>query len=282
MITDKEQFEELCAAYALGALDIEEEALLNEALSTGDDEYQKIFRESIGISYLIHSGIQRAVPSPDVKYSLLQKIRHKNLSALTLFLKHAAHSLGFGNPKFGFTVSLLLLVVIGEISLFSYFTYQDAKFLEKKAALYENQIAAQQTHLQTLTTDLEQTKEILAVLQSPKIEMVYLNGQEINPSGYGKIIWDPVHKIAILHVSRLPKAPMDKDYQLWFLDKDQRAVSAGIFNVRTDNENFFKVSEIPVPDKKEISAFAVTIESKGGVLQPTGTKFLVGIPPSMN
>ena len=284
MATDKEQFEELCAAYALGALDKEEEALFDEALKSGNEEYQKIFRESIGVSYFINGGIKRVTPSPEVKVSLLRKIKRssKRPFSFSLFFEQAALSLGFGSPRFGFVVALLLVVVVGEVATYSYMLYTDLNVSERQISLYESRIEEQQVRLTALTNDLQQKEEILNVLQSPKIEMAIMNGLEINPSGYGKIIWDPVRKIAILQISKLPKAPADKDYQLWFLDKNKTPVSAGVFSVSTENENYFKVSEIPVPDKKEITAFAVTIEPKGGLPQPTGAMFLAGAPSSIN
>jgi len=284
MATDKEQFEELCAAYALGALDKEEEALFDDALKNGGDEYRKIFRESIGVSYLINGGIEKVTPSPQVKTSLLReiKLRTKTPFSFSLLFEQTALSLGFGSPRFGLVVSFLLLIVIGEVATYSYLLYRDLGTSERQLSFYESRIVEQQQRLVALTTTLAQKEEVLNVLQSPKIEMVIMNGLEINPSGYGKIIWDPIRKIAILQISKLPKAPTDKDYQLWFLDKNKKPFSAGVFTVSTENENYFKVSEIPVPDKKDITAFAVTIEPKGGVPQPTGAMFLAGSPSSNN
>ncbi len=284
MITEKEQFEELCAAFALGALDKEEEALFDEALRNRSDEFQKIFRESIGVSYLINGGIERITPSPEIKSSLLRKIkrRRKTSFPVSLLFERTAHAIGFGKPRFGFAVSLLLLIVIGEVSTYSYILFHELDSAEKQNTIYESRVAEQQLRLTALTSELEQKSEILNILQSPNIEMVIMNGLEINPSGYGKVIWDPVRKIAILQISLLPKTSEDKDYQLWFLDKDNNPISAGVFTISVENENYFKVSAIPVPDKKDITAFAVTIEPKGGVSQPTGTMFLSGSPSSHN
>jgi len=53
---------------------------------------------------------------------------------------------------------------------------------------------------------------------------------------------------------------------LWYLEKDKKPVSVGVFSMTTENANYFKVSTISVPDKKEITAFEVTIELKGAYL----------------
>ena len=285
MIPEKEQFEEMCAAYALGALDPEEQAIFDEALSSGGEEFNKIFRESVGVSYFINSGAKRVAPLPIVKSKLLRKIQEKNPSSFSpaIAFERLALALGFGSPRFGFVVALLMVVVAAEIGIYAYLINTELDQSELQLAAVESLLSEQQQRLIALTSDLQMKEEVLNVLQSPKIEMVIMNGQEANPAGYGKIIWDPVRKLAILQVSKLPAVPTDKDYQLWYLDKQKKPVSAGVFTVAEQNEQFFRVSTIPIPDsKKDISAFAVTIEPKGGVPQPTGAMYLMGTPSIPN
>ena len=138
-------------------------------------------------------------------------------------------------------------------------------------------IISQQKHITLLKTELERKDAILKVLQSRRIDVVTMDGLTVNPVGYGKIIWDPDKKIAILQVSRLPAVPKDKDYQLWVI-KGQKPISAGVFAVvdQQEEENFFKVQSLEVGDRSEVRAFAVTLEPKGGVPQPTGEMYLLG------
>ncbi|MEW5798858.1 MAG: anti-sigma factor [Bacteroidota bacterium] len=281
MIPEKEQFEELCSAYALGALEEEERSLFEEGLKNGGDEYRKIFEESVGVSYLLNTSVKKVAPSPLVKARLLKKIHKKDKQSFSfpLSFEQIALSLGFGNPRYGFIISLLMLIVVAEIGTYAYLMYEDAEQRENQLAAYETKLMDQQRRFVALQTELQQKEAILNVLQSPKIEMVLMSGQQVNPAGYGKIIWDPARKVAVLHVSKLPAVPSDKDYQLWYLDKNKKPVSAGVFAVTAGDENYFKVSEVPLPDsKKDISAFAITIESKGGVPQPTGAMYLLGTP----
>jgi len=155
--------------------DKEQEALFDDALRNAGEEYQKIFRESIGVSYLINSGIQSVSPSPDVKASLLRKIKRSSKNSFSLFFEQAALALGFGSPKFGFVVSLLLLIVVGEVTTYSFLVHKDFGTSERQISLYESKIAEQQLRLAALTTDLQQKEEMINVLQSPTIEMVILN-----------------------------------------------------------------------------------------------------------
>ena len=118
---------------------------------------------------------------------------------------------------------------------------------------------------------------LLDVIRSNKMEVVVMNGLEADPSGYGKIIWDPVNKKAILHISNLPKQPSNKDYQLWVI-RDKKPVDAGLFQV-SDNRSggqLYKIDNLVESNRSRINAFAVTLEPKGGVPQPTGKMYLLG------
>ncbi|MEW6062393.1 MAG: anti-sigma factor, partial [Bacteroidota bacterium] len=62
-------------------------------------------------------------------------------------------------------------------------------------------------------------------------------------------------------------------------NKEKKPVSAGVFSVTNNQEQYFKIVELPIPEHTDkITAFAVTLEPKGGVPQPTGAMYLLGTP----
>ena len=128
-----------------------------------------------------------------------------------------------------------------------------------------------------LKNDLTRNEELLGVLQARRVDIVIMNGLEVNPEGFGKIIWDSERKVALLQISNLPIVPRDKDYQLWII-KEEKPVSAGVFAVRTKKDNFFRIDPLVETDPGHIKAFAVTMEPRGGVAQPTGEMYLRGSP----
>jgi hypothetical protein len=138
-------------------------------------------------------------------------------------------------------------------------------------------IATQQGQITKLVDEIEKKDAILKVLASRRIEIVGMEGLVVNPVGYGSIIWDPDKKVAILHVSNLPPVPKGKEYQLWVI-KDQKPVSAGVFAVNDarESESYFQIRPLDVAARKDVDAFAVTLEPKGGVPQPTGEMYLLG------
>lgn len=267
----------MCAAYALGALEPEEQALFDEALSNGGEEYQKIFRESIGVSYFINTGVKKIAPSPLVKAKLLKKIQRGNRStfSFSVIFEQLALTLGFGMPRFGLIVSLLLLVVVVEVGTYAYLLNHDIETMELQLSWYEYRLGDQLRRAKS--SGIEESHEAFEILHSPSMEIITLRGQDINPQGYGKIILDAANNKAVMQAANLPVLTSEHDYQLWYFDGANNAVNAGVFTITEQDHRALKFLDIPLPDvKKQISAFAVTLEPKGGSLEPTGPTYLQG------
>ncbi|MBI3578699.1 MAG: anti-sigma factor [Ignavibacteriales bacterium] len=166
-------------------------------------------------------------------------------------------------------------------SWYGYATTFAAILIIAALGLYTNDliktIGKQNAQIVALQDEVQRRGEVLKILQSQRIDMVLMNGLEVNPAGYGKIIWDPVKKTAIFQVANLPVVPQGKDYQLWII-KNKKPVSAGVFAVTSEKEggSYFKVMSLEVNERKDFDAFAVTLEPKGGVPQPTGAMYLLG------
>jgi anti-sigma-K factor RskA len=138
-------------------------------------------------------------------------------------------------------------------------------------------IQEQESRIATLKAEMVRQQELLALLKSPQVTIVVMNGLEASPQGHGKILWDAMRQKALLYVTNLPPPPGDKDYQLWQI-VNNKPISAGVFNVSAEGAGFFNVEPVGVADFKTINAFAVTLEPKGGVPQPTGQMYLLGKP----
>jgi hypothetical protein len=168
-------------------------------------------------------------------------------------------------PWFGYAMALVIVVILAAMGW-----YMNSLI---------TRLDEQEQRIIALTHEVQVKEELLKVLQAPRLDMVIMNGLEPSPAGYGKIIWDPEKKVAIFHVANLPETPADKDYQLWVI-KDNQPVSAGVFSVQEekDVESYFKILQLDVAERKDINAFAVTLEPKGGLPQPSGPMYLLGSP----
>lgn len=105
------------------------------------------------------------------------------------------------------------------------------------------------------------------------LKLIDLRGLEPSPAATGRIHLIPTERTAVFFGFDLPQSPAGRDYQLWVI-RDGQPVDAGIFNPAADGRAVALVKA--VPDIDHINAFAVTLEPKGGVPQPTGQMYLLG------
>lgn len=114
----------------------------------------------------------------------------------------------------------------------------------------------------------------MAALGAADTRTIALAGQEIAPRASAKVFLEPNRRRAVVFFHDLPENPGDKSYQLWIIRADQpEPMSAGIFDVTRSGAASIAIENLPIAT--EIKALAVTLEPKGGVKQPTNTKFYV-------
>lgn len=115
--------------------------------------------------------------------------------------------------------------------------------------------------------------ESLAIIASPGARSIQLAGLEPAPQASGNTFVNPQRGKAIFYAFDLPALAADKTYQLWWIE-DGKPVSAGTFDV--DERGAASVQVERLAPTGIIQAWAVTIEPKGGVPQPTGAMVLKG------
>ncbi len=266
---DQEKFRELCNSYFLDDITSSELDELNSALNSGDAELLEIFRTTKILFEHLPLTSEMSFPSAAVKERIMRQISSENSyqkpEEENQFTKLIS-IFGFNNPKFAFGFSIILI-----LGLF---------LLGYNLLSLKDTVESQKTEIVQLKTELEKKQELLAVLESKQIEIVIMNGLKVNPAGYGKVIWSPDNRSAILQISNLPAVPKDKDYELWVI-KDDVPINSGVFSFEDKNQpNFFKITNLAEGDKSKINAFAITLEPKGGVPKPTGDMYLLGSPNS--
>ena len=135
-------------------------------------------------------------------------------------------------------------------------------------------------HIVELTGRLERQASLLRVLQAREVEIVTLEAFEVNPRGYGKIIWDVESRTAVLQVANLPVAA-GGSYQLWIFPEEGAPLSAGVFAVNDpERDTFFRLAEFTPIAPQAIRGFVITLETQGGAPQPSDARYLGGRGPS--
>jgi len=278
MTDHEEKYLEFVAAYVLGALDGEDLTDFETHLKSGCAICAAEIAASTEIAALIPRALPQTSPPHALKERVMQAVRLSAQASAQVDARSQRYLDRAMPPParrsllmWGLAIGVTIMIVVFSLSYNSLLNTLN----EKNQAIF-----TQQSTITALNDELQRKTEILKVLQSRRIDIVTMDGQQVNPIGYGKIIWDPEKRIAILQVSHLPKVPKDKDYQLWVIKKSEptKPVSAGVFAVEneTETENYFKVQPLEIVDRSEIGAFAITLEPKGGLPAPTGAMYLVG------
>jgi hypothetical protein len=259
---DKEKFIELCSLYFLNSLDESELSEFNKALESGNEEFREIYLGFQNTALHLPLSAEQVDPPAYIKSKLLNAIKPAESDKSYNVLDKIIELFGLTSPKIAFAVSIMLL--IGVVSLV-YVSYQK-----------DQTITSQNKLIVRLKDEAQKNNEILKVLSAKKINIIIMNGLDVNPAGYGKMILDPSKRQAIMQVSNLPETARDKDYQLWVI-KDNKPVSNGVFAIdENKGNNYFMITNLSVQDLNNINAFAITLEPKGGVPQPTGKMYLLG------
>ncbi len=114
----------------------------------------------------------------------------------------------------------------------------------------------------------------LSVLASPDTARVDLAGQPAAPSASARVFWSRSRGL-VFTASNLPALPEGRVYQLWVLTGQPAPISAGLLT--PDRDGRVTAVFATSPDLPKPVAMAVTLEPEGGVLSPTGDKYLVGL-----
>ena len=282
MAMDRQEFLDLGPAHALGLLDGEDLLRFEKALAKANPETLAAYREAVNIAANLSLAAPEESLSPSVLDTLMARIASTPGVAASAPAASAPAASAPGSAKhriawiipFRFAPTVAVGLAIVTLGLLAY-----VASLQENMGRIKTVVAESSVRIQVLEDSLAQREAMLEVIKSNQMQMVVMNGLEADPGGYGKIIWDPVRKQAILHVSNLPAQPADKDYQLWVI-RDKVPVDAGVFQVRGNRQGqggeLYKIDDLVESDKSRISAFAITLEPKGGLKQPSGKMYLLG------
>jgi len=136
---------------------------------------------------------------------------------------------------------------------------------------YAGQIDRQREHIAKLEDRLgtaeqrlriaEQTNELL---RSPDLRVYALAGADPQPQASAKIFWSPAQNTWRIEAQNLKPAGPGKTYEIWYIPKDAKPVSAGIFDVDATGHGS-AVAKIPA-NLGPLAIAAVTDERAGGAI----------------
>lgn len=138
---------------------------------------------------------------------------------------------------------------------------------------YKKDVEKLNTQINSLTMQLTSSKEIEQMLQSPNVQIINLNGTNLNTSGYGKLIISPEKEHGYIQLSQMPALPEDKTFQLW-ISVSGNFMPLATFHASEKMEYYsFKMPKLP---KGYDVSFLITEEPVGGSKTPGRKVFLTG------
>jgi len=127
-------------------------------------------------------------------------------------------------------------------------------------------LAENNKHLTRQITDVSDDLTALATESNVRIP---LGGLALSPTARALIFWDKERKATYINTKDLPPLAMGKQYQLWAI-VDGKPVDLGVLPTEKSQTAFVKVKDVAEPQ-----AFAITIEPKGGSVNPTMDQMIV-------
>lgn len=262
---NSDEIKDSIAAYCLGVLDPEEKKIIAEQIASGDPEILRIYNEMMQVtSALPYEAPAKKTPRR-LKTSILAAIEPENKPATQHVYLQKKTPLW---NKLSMPFSVATVVALALIIMYSAILNSEIKTLR-------SQISIGQELMTKLRNQLAVQRQILNIVQFSELRIIKVAGTETSPTSKGKIYWDTEQNKAVFYAYDLPELPSDKDYQLWMIRSDYPdPVDAGIFTV--DENGFGTITLDVISDSQNLSAFAVSVEPKGGMLQPTSALYLIG------
>lgn len=165
--------------------------------------------------------------------------------------------------KYAFAASLALLF-LSIILLINLNNKLQESYLQIAALESGNQKFSNQVNL--MESQLRNTNNALQFYQNPSsYKIVTLKGSEKAPDASIVVAFNPEREEVMIDMSNLnmPSNDQEHQYQLWAI-VDGKPVDLGVFDSASDTSGMKKMKSVKVAQ-----AFAVTLEPRGGSVNPT-------------
>jgi anti-sigma-K factor RskA len=273
-----ERHEELAALHALGLLEGAERSAFETELA-GNRELQAL----AGSFDAAITGLALAAPPQPPPAGLKAGI----LAALDTTPAAPAPVVPFPLRRFlpwAAAAALALTATWFALQNLSLRTENDALHTQQRLAeiayaTARNQLAERSLLAETMINDLGarlRRSEDLARLKVSALASLAGNTAEARAIA----VWDPDQQAGLLTFEKLPALAEHQDYQIWVIDPAyQNPVNGGVFHVAADGGT--SLAFRPDQPVTQATAFAISLEKKGGVPKAEGPIVLLGKLPGI-
>lgn len=199
----------------------------------------------------------------------LQNTDHKNTETQIRKLNSDGNITKIRILRYALVACIALLLVSGIALMITYNKLNEAHDQIANLSLDKQKFAGLVSKLEYNNKGLEQT---IAMSNSSDWTTVKLQGQSFSPDSKMLVYWNKQNKSVLINyvAMNLPKTDDSHDYQLWAL-VNSKPVSLGVFSSEDVNKSTF----LEMHTVQGAQAFAVTLEKRGGSINPTMEKMIV-------
>lgn len=166
-------------------------------------------------------------------------------------------------------ISFLLGILFLAAAVAAFWFYKNSRTLKESKDDLQMQMDSLQNACAKSEQELRQLQDELEILRAKGNEKVIMTGTEKAPLALAAIHWNKETRKSYLDIHHLPEPPPGKQYQLWAI-VDGVPTDMGVFDIKTDSR---ALQEVPFIENA--SAFAVTLEQRGGSPTPTLEEMVV-------
>jgi len=258
------RLEELLPAYALGALDGDDLRELEAHLAGGCEECRRQLALWQGDLEALAAEVEPVQPS-DVARARVLRLAGSGVASPPPMSVDV-------RPRWLRAAAAILLIGLAFWGLMGQARMErQVRNLEAERDRLSQQVNDLDRQVGLAREEARRAQQALQVLAAPGVQSVVLAGLGPSPGAKGRTYVNPSTRDALFYAFDLPALPADKTYELWFIAAG-KPVAAGTFDVDPRGTGTVRVERV----HDQIQAWAVTIEPKGGMPQPTGAMVLKG------
>jgi len=260
-VSDRERLQELAALQALGLLPAGSDDL-DAFLAEAGEQGEALARELALAASALSVEARPVAPRPEVKARLLASLDPTRLPE-----RRAGSRAG---AWLALAAAALLLVLVGLDDWKLRATRDD---LSGRTAELSRKLSDAEGRARAAEVEKARQELYRRVLESDDVRVLSLGGKDPQPAARARVFWSEKAKRGVVVAGNLQMLPPDKQYELWVFDKG-KPVSAGVFDCDPSGRVVFESKDMPMVTLAQ--NFAISIEPKGGMPQPTGPIVLIG------
>ncbi|HEV7377281.1 MAG TPA: anti-sigma factor [Pyrinomonadaceae bacterium] len=289
-----EDYKEMLAAHALGALDSAEARKLAahlEGCAECRAELESWNETAAALAYtapLVEPSAElrsrilesiRAEGAQQIPRSVLERDNGKAANAavkssqaesnVVPFVKPARRAWSIASRVGAIAASLAFIALVVSLLVL----WNRYSTMRQEMARLSARLNQAQGELAREREQLAHEREAIALITQPDARMATLAGTEIASSAHAKFVFDRNTGRAMLMADNLPAAPAGKAYQLWFIPEGKSPVPGQVFT--PDASGHVEMSDEVPAEARNATIFAITLEPSEGVPAPTGPKYLL-------